>query len=81
MPKRTLRPRAAARARTSAIFSATSAGGSPQVRYDVVGGQLARRRRRPAEEQRRIRPLHGRKRHATAAHREMPAFEVDAFAA
>ncbi len=33
MPNDRVRPRAAASARTAAIFSATAAGGSPQVRY------------------------------------------------
>ena len=33
MPKESLRPRLAAAAFTRAILSATSAGGSPQVRY------------------------------------------------
>jgi hypothetical protein len=33
MPNETLRPRFSAAARTLATLSATSAGGSPQVRY------------------------------------------------
>ena len=35
-PKRTLRPAASARLRTSANFFSTSAGGSPQVRYSSI---------------------------------------------
>ena len=75
MPKLSLRPCLRVAALTLAIFSATSAGGSPQVRYlsTVSAATSIAFLRRAAEIERRMRRLHRRK-------EQLPAFDADVLA-
>ena len=73
---------AAPRPCAGSIFSATSRGGSPQVRYlsTVLGRDVDRRLRRAAEVERRMRLLHRREEELAALDPDVLAGDVDGLA-
>ena len=82
MPKLTCRPRFAASAATGAIFSATCAGGSPQVKYlSIVSAATSIAGvGRAAEIQRRPRLLHRREQQPAVLDADVLAAEIDGLA-